>query len=91
MIQYVQDIRDAELALSIKDEKINDGEKMTARRARRALYASRDIQNGEIVKDEDILIVRPQGPMSADQYDQIVGLPIKKAIMKHDPFKENYF
>ena len=64
---------------------------MTAKRARRALYSNRDIEIGEIVKDEDILIVRPQGPMSADQYDQIVGHPIKKAIMKHEPFKENYF
>lgn len=91
LVNYVQDIRDAEQALAIKEEKINEGEKMTAKRAQRALYANRDIEIGEIVKDEDILIVRPQGPMSADQYDQIVGHPIKKAIMKHEPFKENYF
>lgn len=89
--KYIGDIHDAEKALCLSKEKVNEGERLTAQRARRSLYAARDIHAGEIIRDDDILIVRPQGPMSADQYDLIVGKKINIGINKHQPFRKELF
>ncbi len=89
--QYINDLKAAEKALDIKEEKVGEGEKLTAQRARRSLYAARDIMVGETIKEEDILIVRPQGPLSADQYDDIINRPITIAIKKYQPFTLDTF
>lgn len=86
LVEYIKDIRDAESALMFNKVKISEKEIYTMRRARRALYASRDLSAGEIVNEPDILVVRPQGPMSADKYFDVVGKRLKVKILKHQPF-----
>lgn len=86
LTDYIKDIRAAEKALINKEVKISDDEKYTRKRARRALYASRNIQIGEMLKDEDILCVRPEGPMNADEIDLLIGKKTKIAIRQYEPF-----
>jgi sialic acid synthase SpsE len=84
--KYVADIRAAEEALKPKDEKISDAERYTRKRARRSLYAARDIQAGQVITDDDVLVVRPEGIMNADDIDLIVGKTAAVALKQHEPF-----
>lgn len=84
--QYVQDIRAAEIALEPKEDKISDAERYTRKRARRSLYAARDLAVGEIVTDNDVLCVRPEGLLSADEIDLIVGKSIAVPLKQYEPF-----
>jgi N,N'-diacetyllegionaminate synthase len=84
--QYVTDLRAAEAALRPAVVKVSDAEQATRRRARRALYSARDIAAGETIADADVLCVRPEGPMSADEIDVVVGATACRAISKHSAF-----
>jgi sialic acid synthase SpsE len=86
LIQYVKDLRDAHTALILKDEKVSESEKYTKKRARRSLYAAKNLSVGHKITDEDILCVRPENIMSADQIDLLVGKTIKKEISLNMPF-----
>ncbi len=88
--EYVSDLRAVAYSLEPKEMKITDAEKYTRRRARRALYASRDLPTGHVIQEEDVLVVRPEGPMRADEYDDLIGAQLKAPLSKYDPFeKEN--
>ncbi|MFT5167217.1 MAG: N,N'-diacetyllegionaminate synthase [Saprospiraceae bacterium] len=86
MTDYVSDLRKAELALRPKVEKISDAERYTRKRARRSIYAARDLTTGTMITDEDVLIVRPEGIMNADQIDLILGQKIKVDIKQYTAF-----
>lgn len=83
---YVKSLREIEISLSQKEEKLTSPEKYTAERARRSLYASRDIKQGEVIKDEDVLCVRPSAKMNPNQIDLIVGKKASINIKRYDPF-----
>ena len=83
---YVRDIRDTEVALLLKEEKISEDERYTRKRARRSLYAATNLPFGHLIKDEDILCVRPEGIMSADQIDLLVGRTTICEISQFEPF-----
>lgn len=85
--QYVKDLRDAEDALVPKVDKISEAELYTRKRARRSLYASRDMQVGEIIRDEDVLCVRPEGILDADEIDLIINERLTTSIKKYEPFR----
>ncbi len=84
---YVEDIHNAQRALQEPKEKLSDKERYTRKRARRSLYAARDIQLGELVTNEDGLIVRPEGIMDADQIDALVGKKLTQPIAQFEPFR----
>jgi N,N'-diacetyllegionaminate synthase len=84
--KYVSDLREAQKALKLRVVKVSDDEKYTRKRARRSLYAARDIKAGEVIKEKDVLVVRPENIMSADQIEEIVGKKAKKSIRKYEPF-----
>ncbi len=83
---YVEDLHKAQTALEEQDEKISDKERYTRKRARRSLYAARDMNVGEVIKDEDVLIVRPEGIMDADQIDELIGRKLTQPLSQHAPF-----
>ncbi len=83
---YVNSLRDIEVSYYPQTEKIDAKEAYTAERARRSLYASRDLKKGEILKDEDILCVRPSNEMSPNQIDLLVGEKLEVDVNQYDPF-----
>ncbi len=83
---YIEKLRSATKALEQHAVKVTAGEIFTRKRARRALYAARNIAAGEVISANDILVVRPEGPMGADQYDYVIGKKTKNTIKKHEPF-----
>jgi sialic acid synthase SpsE len=85
-VQYVADVRAAEKALQAAPVKINDRERYTRQRARRSLYAARDLKAGKIIQDADVLIVRPENVMAADQVDLVVGRRLTSDLAAYAPF-----
>ena len=71
--------------------KISSDELIVKSRARRALYAARDIQKGEMLAEDDILVVRPEGPLLPNDAHKIVGHTTKIQIKKYMPLSLDMF
>jgi len=83
--QYISDVRDCESACRSQLKKIQDPEAQVKSRARRGLYAARDIGAGEMLEMEDILIVRPEGPLVPADVIQVIGRVAERAIHQYEP------
>ncbi|MGB3588947.1 MAG: N-acetylneuraminate synthase family protein [Tunicatimonas sp.] len=84
--EYVADLHNAQKALTEPTDKITDKERYTRKRARRSLYAARSMQPGEVITDDDVLIVRPEGIMDADQVDTLIGKKLTEPLAQYAPF-----
>ena len=87
---YVRDLHDANEAMNLRVAKVSDDEKYTKRRARRSLYAAKDLPIGHVLTDDDVLVVRPENLMSADQVDLLIGQALVKEIKQHQVFDISY-
>jgi sialic acid synthase SpsE len=83
--QYISDVRDCESGCRSQLKKIQDPEAQVKSRARRGLYAARDIGAGEMLEMEDILIVRPEGPLVPADVIQVIGRVAERAIHQYEP------
>jgi sialic acid synthase SpsE len=83
--QYVQDVRDVTEALRPTPTKVGEAEAKVKTRARRALYAARDIAPGEMLSEGDVLVVRPEGPLSPNDLSRVVGRPSRRAVQQFEP------
>lgn len=90
MTQYVKDLHDAEKAMIIPEQKISDAERYTRKRARRSLYAAKDLTAGSVIRDEDVLVVRPEGIMDADQIDLLIGAKLKTDMKQYQAFSPDF-
>jgi pseudaminic acid synthase len=52
---------------------------------RRSIYASKNIKSGEFISINNIKTLRPEIGISANQYDNILGMKITKDIKKNQP------
>jgi N,N'-diacetyllegionaminate synthase len=80
---YAQDIDAAWRACRPSVEKVSEQEATVRTRARRALYAARDIAPGERITEADVLIVRPEGSMPPNAIGQVVGAQARTAIRQY--------
>lgn len=87
--EYITDIKSSYKALQKEQIKLKESELNVKKRARRALYAKRDLKAGDIIKEGDVLIVRPEAYMKADEIDLLTGKECKRDIMKYEPFSHN--
>ena len=55
------------------ESKVSQAEQATRLRARRSLYASRDLEPGAVVTEADVLIVRPSGPLVPADLPALLG------------------
>ena len=60
LAQYVTDLEDCYKACQPKAVKLSETESSVRERARRSLYAARDLKQGHTLSADDILIVRPE-------------------------------
>ena len=82
---YIADIRASEAACSVPPEKVQTTEAGVRQRARRALYAARDISPGETISESDVLIVRPEGPISPEDAGRVVGSRTRIQFRRFEP------
>ncbi len=83
--EYVAALRATEAALQPKSVKIGPAERYTRQRARRGLYITRTLPAGHVLTNEDIAILRPEGPMPADDIDLVVGKSLTQALEAFEP------
>jgi N,N'-diacetyllegionaminate synthase len=83
---YVHDLKSAWTAMQPKQDKISEAEFNTRKRARRSLYAKKDLPVGHILTNDDVLCVRPENIMQADEIDDLIGKKLIKEIKQLDPF-----
>lgn len=86
---YVNDLKSTWLAMQPKQEKISDAEYNTRKRARRSLYAKSDLPIGHVITNDDVLCVRPENIMQADEIDDLIGKKLKIEIKQFEPFSLN--
>ncbi|NNL91164.1 MAG: hypothetical protein HKO66_02905, partial [Saprospiraceae bacterium] len=88
--RYISAIRDIEFSLNPASNKITDAEKYTSERARRSLYASRDLPAGHLISDDDVLCVRPSAIMNANEIDTLIGSTVSKDIKQYEAFSHSH-
>lgn len=88
---YIADMRSASAACSRPEEKVRGTEAGVKPRARRGLYAARDLAAGETLTQEDILIVRPEGPLLPNQAELILGRTARTDIRQHQALALDQF
>ena len=91
LTDYIQDIRQVSQAMSSPDCKVSETEANVKKRARRALYASRDLNVGEVISEDDVLIVRPEGPMVPNQLPLVVGQQVQEPIRQYEALQPQQF
>lgn len=85
--RYVSDLHDANHSLHGEKPKLTDDEIYTRKRARRSIYAARKIIKGEVISDKDVLVVRPEGKMNADDIDLVIGSKASSDIEQYQAFE----
>jgi len=73
-------IRNVEMALGSADKKPTSSELPIRQVARRSLFTTRSLAEGEIVKEEDLCSLRPGDGISPAEIDNVVGKVIVKPL-----------
>jgi sialic acid synthase SpsE len=89
LTQYISDIRDVERSLQPRPGKLSETEKTVAQRARRSLYAARDLEPGEVIQADDVLTVRPQHRLRPDDISRVLGAATHRPIRRYEPIPED--
>lgn len=88
---YIQNLQTVNVACQPKYPKLDEKEITLKSRARRGLYAARDLTEGELLKKEDILIVRPETSLKPEDLYVIINKKIKKHIKAYTPLSIDLF
>jgi len=82
LIEWVEKIRDIELALGTFDKFPSKSEIEIAKIARKSVVSLKLIKKGVILKEEDISVKRPAGGISPIEFDKLIGKKVNKDIPK---------
>ena len=82
--QYVQDLKNASVALAHPSNKVSENEIYTKKRARRSLYSKCFIKKGEIIKEDNVLSVEIKKASSANGRAVLRILPVEKNRQNDD-------
>ena len=83
---YVRDVAAAWHACRAPAGKVGEQETEVKKRARRALYAARDIAPGECIAETDVLVVRPEGPLPPNAFNAVVGSRAVRPLRQYEAF-----
>lgn len=87
LADFVRDVRVAEQAYKLQEEKICPKELFVKRRARRGLYAACNIQKGELVTEKNVLVVRPENFLEPNDLASIIGKRVNRLVRRFEPFQ----
>lgn len=89
--QYVRDVRAVSRACVPRPAKVGPGEAHVRTRARRSLYARRALDEGQMVTEADVLVVRPEGPLAPNDIDRVLGRVVRRPISQYEPLSLDMF
>ena len=73
---YVRGLREAATSLGRPANALAADERVTKVRARRGVYAARDLPRGHVLRPEDLLFVRPSTAFESSDPSELVGQPL---------------
>ena len=81
------------LVIAWQPEGTNGGSTSYAKkpRARRSLYAARDLRAGETLVAKDILVVRPEGPLAPNDISLVEGRVLRRDVLQYEPLALEMF
>ena len=82
--RYVEIIRDAEMSIGNGIKKVEKIEKKTKKKMQKSLILNRDLQEGQIIKMNDVTSMRPANGISPLFIDKIISKKINKDKSKGD-------
>lgn len=90
--EMVERVRELELALGTGKKKVEANENETVLIQRRCLRAARDLDKGEILREEDIDVLRPAlpGAFVPDDRPRLLNKRIRRAMVKGEAFKPGH-
>jgi sialic acid synthase SpsE len=89
--EYVAQVRRAAEANRVRWPKVGPEEETVKARARRALYAACDLQAGEVLSADQVLVVRPAGPLEPDALPGLLGRPTLRPIRRYEALRREWF
>jgi len=82
---FVDTVRGA-LSSGVRQQaKLTETEKVTSVRARRGIYAARDLEPGAVISEQDLLIVRPRAALAPGDLSRVVGKAVTSSIRQYEP------
>ena len=88
--EMVQNIRNSEKSLGIKEKKITQIEKGVRPLALKGIYAGKDIKKGDILSIDNLIIQRPLNGIPACGFGLLSGKRAKKNYRQFEIIKEKY-
>jgi len=85
LAQYIRDVRAATIASERSAAKLQSEESNVKKRARRSIYAARVIEPNERIQESDLLVVRPEGPLSPNDIHLVLGKTPRRTIQAYEP------
>jgi sialic acid synthase SpsE len=86
LASYIDDVRSVAQALAPSPKKLRPAEEAVAPRARRGLWVARDIPAGQTITKDDVVVVRPAGPMAPNSASEIIGRTTTRPLARFEPW-----
>lgn len=84
-MEIVQRIRNMETALGAKRRTSVNENSLSRFIGRRGIYSARDLDVGEILSEDNIVLAKPEHGISVVMIDQVLGRTIRRHVKKHQP------
>ena len=83
LVAYVRTINDAAASLARPVNSSSEREKITKLRARRGIYAARNLPAGHVLTEHDLLYVRPSSASQFTGFAELVGRTLDRDVARH--------
>lgn len=88
--KFVNSIRDVERGLLENPNSQSIEESLVQKRARRGVYAAKDIETGQVISESDFMFLRPESEFTPMNYQQLIGKKVLKKIGSGEPIEATY-
>lgn len=80
--RMVRGIRDVEAALGCADKNPDAEELLVAAAARKSIHAAKDLEAGQVLKDDMLVCMRPAGGIPPSDWSQVIGHRLSRSLAK---------
>ena len=89
LVEYVATLRECAQGLAGPVNQSSESEKITRIRARRGVYAARDLPTGHVLKKKDLLFVRPSTGYAPKDLADLIGTRIQTPVSRYQAVEPN--
>ena len=84
LVNYITTLQEGAQGLKRPANQSADSEKVTKIRARRGVYAARDLPQGHILQKEDLLFVRPSTRYASNDLSELIGTTTESPVSRYE-------